>query len=166
MSTADRLNEVMEKNNYKQIDLIRIINDYAAFNNIDFNIGKSAMSQYLSGKVVPKQDKIYVMAKALKVSPQWLMGYDMADLVDSDGNLYEVKLNHKNSEYKITMVESELIKKYRALDPAGKDAVDSILESQLRRIGYYNKNDSEVIDQINRIRKEYGAPDLKKVNTK
>jgi len=41
------------------------------------NIGKSAISQYLSGKYEPKQRNIYLIALALNVSEAWLMGYDV-----------------------------------------------------------------------------------------
>lgn len=40
-------------------------------------IPKSAVSQYVSGAFEPKQDRIYLMAKALDVSEAWLMGYDV-----------------------------------------------------------------------------------------
>ena len=39
-------------------------------------VGKSDISNYLKGKYVPKQDKCYMLAKALDVDPGWLMtGY-------------------------------------------------------------------------------------------
>lgn len=41
------------------------------------NIPKSAISQYISGAFEPKQDRIYIIAKALNVSEAWLMGYDV-----------------------------------------------------------------------------------------
>ena len=40
-------------------------------------IPKSAMSQYISGAFEPKQDRIFLIAKALDVSEAWLMGYDV-----------------------------------------------------------------------------------------
>lgn len=40
------------------------------------NIPKSSLSLYLRGAYEPKQDRIYMMAKALNVSEVWLMGYD------------------------------------------------------------------------------------------
>jgi len=42
-------------------------------------IRASSISDYLTGKYKPKQDKIALIAKALFVSPAWLMGYDSAD---------------------------------------------------------------------------------------
>lgn len=40
-------------------------------------IPKSAVSYYLSGKSEPRNDRIYLIAKALDVSEAWLMGYDV-----------------------------------------------------------------------------------------
>lgn len=40
-------------------------------------IPKSSLSQYLSGDYEPKQDRIYLIAKVLRVSEAWLMGYDV-----------------------------------------------------------------------------------------
>lgn len=41
-------------------------------------IPKSAISQYLSGYAKPKQDRIYLIAKALDINEVWLMGYDVS----------------------------------------------------------------------------------------
>ena len=64
-TTQDRLKEALKARNMLPIELSR-----------KSGIGKSAISQYLSGKVTPKQDKIYKLAQALKVNEPWLMGYD------------------------------------------------------------------------------------------
>lgn len=64
-TTQQRLREALSARNMLPIELSRLS-----------GIGKSAISQYLSGKVTPKQDKIYKLAQALKVSESWLMGYD------------------------------------------------------------------------------------------
>lgn len=40
-------------------------------------INKGAISKYVNGFVVPKQSAIGSMARALSVSPAWLMGYDV-----------------------------------------------------------------------------------------
>ena len=36
-------------------------------------VGKSDICYYLKGHYLPKQDKVYLMAKALDVDPGWLM---------------------------------------------------------------------------------------------
>lgn len=53
----------MEYRNVKPAELSKIT-----------NIGKSSISQWLSGKYSAKQDKIFVIAKALNVNPSWLIG--------------------------------------------------------------------------------------------
>lgn len=63
-TTAERLKEVMDARGLRQSDLVELT-----------GLGKSAISQYLSGKVTPKQDKIFRLAKAINVSPEWLLGY-------------------------------------------------------------------------------------------
>lgn len=40
-------------------------------------IPKSSMSMYLAGKVEPKSDRLYKIAKCLDVSESWLLGYDV-----------------------------------------------------------------------------------------
>ena len=41
-------------------------------------IPKSAMSQYISGAFKPKDDRTFLLAKALNVDEAWLMGYDVS----------------------------------------------------------------------------------------
>ncbi|MBC2575764.1 LexA family transcriptional regulator [Peptostreptococcus canis] len=36
-------------------------------------INKGSLSSYLSGKYLPKQDKIQIISKALNINPEWLM---------------------------------------------------------------------------------------------
>ena len=40
-------------------------------------ISKSSLSEYLSGKHIPMQDKVFILAQALNVDPVWLWGYDV-----------------------------------------------------------------------------------------
>ncbi|MBZ1515842.1 LexA family transcriptional regulator [Leuconostoc mesenteroides] len=59
----NRLKQAMEYRNVKPAELSKLT-----------NIGKSSISQWLSGKYSAKQDKIFVIAKALNVNPSWLIG--------------------------------------------------------------------------------------------
>lgn len=65
-SCSSRLRQALELRNIKQADLSQIT-----------KIPKSAISQYLSGKFEPKQDRLEILAKALDVSEAWLMGYNV-----------------------------------------------------------------------------------------
>ncbi|MBQ3611137.1 MAG: helix-turn-helix domain-containing protein [Firmicutes bacterium] len=65
-SFAKRLRRVMDEQDIRQVELC-----------MRTGIGKSAMSQYLGGAFLPKQEKIRAIAKVLDVSEGWLMGYDV-----------------------------------------------------------------------------------------
>lgn len=65
-SFTNRLRMAMNINDMKQIELAE-----------KTGIGKSAISQYCSGKYEPKQKGIYLIAKALNVNEAWLMGHDV-----------------------------------------------------------------------------------------
>lgn len=49
------------------------------------SIRASSISDWLNDKYSPKQDKIAIIAKALNVSPAWLMGYDDISNEESKG---------------------------------------------------------------------------------
>lgn len=65
---AGRLKASMEKQNMKQIDLVRA----AAGQGI--KLGKSHVSQYVSGKTVPRADILHFLASVLHTDPDWLSG--------------------------------------------------------------------------------------------
>ena len=61
-----RIKKALRTKGMKQADLCHIT-----------KIPKSSLSQYLSGDFEPKQDRIYLISKALNVSEAWLMGFDV-----------------------------------------------------------------------------------------
>ena len=63
---VSRMRKAMDLRNMKQTDIVE-----------KTGLGKSAISQYYSGKYEPKQRGIYLIAKALDVNEAWLMGYDV-----------------------------------------------------------------------------------------
>lgn len=60
-----RLRESMDKSGLTATDLANIT-----------NIDKGAISNYVNAKYLPKQDKIYLLAGVLGVSPSWLYALD------------------------------------------------------------------------------------------
>lgn len=59
-------------------------------------VTKGAISKYLHGTVIPKQNAIGAMAEALGVSPAWLLGYDLTPEGDPILRLDFYKLNETN----------------------------------------------------------------------
>jgi len=73
-TTAQRLREVMDKRNLRQVDVLEMAKPFCERYGIKLN--KNDISQYLSGKVQPKQDKLSLLGMTLNVSEGWLMGFD------------------------------------------------------------------------------------------
>lgn len=71
-TTSDRLKEIMQERNLKQVDILNMVKPYCE--KYDVKMNKSDLSQYISGKVSPSQDKLVVLGMALGVSESWLMG--------------------------------------------------------------------------------------------
>lgn len=74
---AQRLKEAMEAKGLKQVDVIRLAEPIGRECNV--RIGKSHMSQYLSGKSEPRKDILGVLAKTLEVDESWLAGEEMKE---------------------------------------------------------------------------------------
>lgn len=65
-SCASRIREGLRIRNMSQAELCRIT-----------GIPKSAMSQYCTGGLVPRQKRTFLIAAALNVSEAWIMGFDV-----------------------------------------------------------------------------------------
>ncbi|RSX52336.1 aminotransferase class I/II-fold pyridoxal phosphate-dependent enzyme [Bifidobacterium callimiconis] len=68
---AKRLNSAMSLRHMKQIDVVR------AAQRQGLKLGKSHISQYVSGKTVPRVDTLRFLAATLNVNDQWLHGDDV-----------------------------------------------------------------------------------------
>lgn len=60
-----RIREEMARQNLTMTDLAKLS-----------GLNRSSISRYVSDTIEPKQNAIGAIAKALKVSPAWLMGFD------------------------------------------------------------------------------------------
>ena len=74
-TVAERLKEIMDIKNLRQVDLVRLAEPVGEESGI--HLSKSHISQYLSGKSQPRRDILKVMAQALGVNQLWLQGEDV-----------------------------------------------------------------------------------------
>lgn len=65
---AERLKASMDQQGKKQVDLIRMASEQGV------KLGKSHVSQYVSGKTIPRADILHFLAEALQVDEDWLKG--------------------------------------------------------------------------------------------
>ena len=84
-----RLNQLMTENKISQNKLAEMT-----------GITQSSISDWTNGKYKPRQDKVYLLSEALKVSPAYLLGYS------DNKNLDQKKL--KNDTSKIDKLFNQL----------------------------------------------------------
>lgn len=70
-----RLNEIMKSRKLRQVDILERTKPFQK--QFGVTLSKTDLSQYVNGKVEPRQDKLYLIATSLGVDPAWLMGYDL-----------------------------------------------------------------------------------------
>lgn len=116
-NTALRLNEFMKKTGLKQIDIINRAKPFC--NEYGVKLSKSDLSQYVSGKVEPGQNKLYVLARALDVSEAWLMGYD----VKPKSEPAQVTISYTETNEITDKILNMLIKNYEKMTDSAKHAL-------------------------------------------
>ena len=109
----DRLKEGMDVRNMKAIELSE-----------KTSIPKSAISQYLSGYAKPKQDRIYLLSKALSVDPAWLTGYNVPMEPNNATTAAEL-----SSKIRKDAQAQRLLQYFYELSDINKDRIMDIMEA-------------------------------------
>ena len=68
---AARFNSLLKEKHMKQVDLLRMAESQGV------KLGKSQLSQYLSGKTLPRKDMLRFLASALETDIDFLLGQDV-----------------------------------------------------------------------------------------
>ena len=99
---SERLKAAMKKQNLKQIDLVRAAQAQG------IKLGKSHVSQYVSGKTIPRTDILLFLAKTLQVEEEWLIGVSNVESVTEicTKTILENR-NKENSEALATSVKGQ-----------------------------------------------------------
>ena len=116
-NTSDRLKKLMDERKLKQVDILNLSLPYCKKYNIKMN--KSDISQYVSGKVEPSQEKLVVLGMALNVSEAWLMGFDVSPVR---------KDNLKEAEKDV-----DLLWKFSMLEQRDKETILDMIDVMLSR---------------------------------
>lgn len=91
---ADRLKSAMEQKHMKQVDLIH------AAETAGVKVGKSHISQYVSGKTVPRSEILHFLSETLDVDADWLSG--------NGGNAVNLETSPKRTFSKSTKLDNVL----------------------------------------------------------
>lgn len=119
-TTAQRLQQLMNERNLKQIDILNLAIPYC--NKYNVKLGRNNISQYLSGKIIPNQFKLTVLAEALNTNEVWLMGFDVPNVPKDELDIYLEKEKEMN-----------------------------LLRSVLKRKGFLNDDEELSEDDFNRL---------------
>lgn len=129
---ADRLREILEVKKMKAVDLSNIT-----------GIGRSAISQYLRGTVIPKTERIAVIARKLNVSTAWLAGFDVP--------IVDTALPSLDTESEdITL----LLSLFRQTDSEGKKNIVKYAQEECERSKNTRKSQS-LLKDIDKLAEQY-----------
>lgn len=118
-TTADKISEAMKLRDMRQADLVE-----------KTGISKGALSSYISGRYVPKQNNVYLIAKALDVSEAWLMGADVPMQRIESPTL--TRRDTRDIEKILEQTREQLTSQEDLMfdgDPASPEAIESILSA-------------------------------------
>lgn len=74
-NTSERLKQIMNERSLRQVDILEAAKPFCEKYGV--KLAKNDLSQYVSGKVEPGQEKLTILGLTLNVSETWLMGYDV-----------------------------------------------------------------------------------------
>lgn len=124
-TVANRIKEGMRIRGFKQADIVE-----------RSGINKGALSCYISGKYIPKQNSIYLIAKALDVSESWLMGAD----VPMDRNPTVITIDaeplrkaHEKIYEDTAPGLSSVIKMYSIFDEVDRAEILALMEKKMEK---------------------------------
>ena len=113
-SCGKRIAKALEIRGMKQSDLCKIT-----------DIPKGSMSLYISGAYEPKQDRIYLIAQALRVDEAWLMGFDVP--------MEKGKKNNTHDKRELTEGEEMLLDLFRQVPEESQQMVIEMIRIALKK---------------------------------
>ncbi|WP_291650877.1 transcriptional regulator [Clostridium sp.] len=130
-NTSTRLKQIMKERNLRQVDLLEMVKPFCEKYNVKIN--KSDISQYLSGKVKPGQEKLSMLGMALNINETWLMGYDVPK--EKQYNIEKTSLSEN---------EILLLKNFNILNKDGKSKLIEYSNDLIETPKYLENN--KIID--------------------
>lgn len=143
-STSDRLKQIMLERNLKQTDILEACKPYCKMYGI--KLAKSDLSQYISGKVQPKQDKLSILGMALDVNEVWLMGYDYVPMERGTEHEDSIKTKHSEEYSNISAIYTDGIYKIPVFETVSAGFGTYASSDIIDYIPIFVKNPNEVPD--------------------
>lgn len=116
MIFAERLNKALKDKNMKQVDLLNKATE------MGIKLGKSQISQYVSGKTYPRDNVLKFLAKVLEVDEAWLGGLDATINIEEKATGKDVETVKNDDSNK----DSDSSKIDRKIDSKTYNKIDSM----------------------------------------
>ena len=124
-NTSERLKQIMSDRSLRQVDILRAAKPFCEKYGV--KLEKNDLSQYVSGKVEPGQEKLTILGLALNVSEAWLMGYDVA--------IEREKSKQPTVSGELSDSEKRMLELFRRLSPEAQETFPALLEAMLKAQG-------------------------------
>ena len=131
-STSARLRQLMSETGLRQVDILDKSKPFQK--QLGVKMGRSALSQYVTGKSKPDDKKLYLLSKTLGVSEAWLMGYDV-----------EKKRIPDNERNSTSNEQPEILPIYNKLEEPRQEKVLDFAKKQLEE--QKNSKASSIFDK-------------------
>ncbi|MGN0794760.1 MAG: helix-turn-helix domain-containing protein [Aristaeellaceae bacterium] len=130
-TTGERLKEYMQATGLHQAGIVAAVQPLCARDGVKLN--RSDISQYVTGKTIPRQEKLMLLSEALNVDVAWLMGYDvpMQPVAQPQATVSGVSMQEMEQEgfYHLTDAEKRVLTAYRKAEETYRMVALELMES-------------------------------------
>lgn len=144
-TTSQRLKQIISERGIKQVEILEACKPFCEKYKVQLK--KNDLSQYVSGKVEPKQDKLSILGMALNVNEVWLMGYDVpaereafSKQQQTDEVYDAIKKNFGELAYK-------LIQTFNNFNEEGQEQLLENADTMERSGKYKKRSESDVVQK-------------------
>lgn len=139
-----RLKQAMTNKDIKQVDVI------ACADSLGAKLGKSQVSQYVSGKTIPRKDTLMLLAQILEVDPDWLLTGKEVVLSNADsqteGNASSQSVTNASLQTKASHIKSSASSQAKAQSSPHSESHTSVKGVPMREFKKSSKLDNVLYD--------------------
>lgn len=130
-TTGERLKEYMTLTGTRQADIVAAVQPLCPRYGVKLN--RSDLSQYVTGKTEPRQEKLILLSEALNVDVAWLMGFDvpMHPVAQPQAEVFGFSLEdaERDGFFHLTDTERRLLNAYRNAEDTYRSVALELLEN-------------------------------------
>lgn len=134
-TTGERLKAYMQQTGMRQADIVAAVQPLCSRYGVKMN--RSDVSQYISGKTEPRQEKLVMLSEALNVDVAWLMGCDvpMHPVASRQAEVvgFDLKDAEREGFFRLTEEEQALLTAFRGAQDTYRMVAMELLQGHQRQ---------------------------------